>query len=97
MNHFDYRAYYAYAGPSKAEPFRTELTLEEVEDALSSFPQHLDRYLDADAVVRAGDYRPGTRERVFTILTAGDRAATNDAVARCLSSFDLYGDPLERL
>lgn len=96
MNHFRYRAYYTYAGPSKAEPFRTELTVEEVEDALSSFPQHLDHYLDAAAAAQPDGYRPGTRERIFTIVTARDRATTNDAVARCLSSFDLYGDPLEQ-
>lgn len=96
MNTFHYRAYYEYAGPSKAEPFRAEMAVDEIEDALSSFPQHLDHYLDADAIVQAGEYRPGTRERVFTVVTAGDRAATNCAVARCLSSFDLYGDPLEQ-
>jgi len=96
MNQFHYRAYYLYAGPSKAEPFRTELTVEEVEDAMSSFPQHLDHYLDADAVVQAGEYRPGSRERLFTIVTAHDRTTTNEAIVRCLRSFDLYGDALEQ-
>ncbi|KVP77451.1 hypothetical protein [Burkholderia ubonensis] len=94
MNHFRYRAYYDYAGPSKSAPFRNELTVEKIEDALSSFPQHLDHYLDTDAVVQAGEYRSGTRERMFTVVTAGDRTATSEAVARCLSSFDLYGEPM---
>jgi hypothetical protein len=94
MHSFQYRAYYAYNGPSKGAPFRSQLTTEEVEDALSLFSQQLDHYLEPGAVVRADEFTPGARERVFSVETAGDRAATNEAVARCLSSFDLYADPL---
>ena len=31
---------------------------------------------------------------MFSVETDGDRAATNEAVARCLNSFDLFADPL---
>ncbi|WNC95221.1 hypothetical protein RI103_38720 (plasmid) [Paraburkholderia sp. FT54] len=94
MHRFQYRAYYAYNGPSKVEPFRSELSAEEVEDALSSFSRHLEHYLKPGAVVEADEYEPGARDRVFSVETDSDRAATNEAVASCLTSFDLYADVL---
>ena len=64
MHNFQYRAYYAYNGPSKGEPFRSQLSTEEVEDALNLFSQHLDHYLEPGAVVKADEDTPGARERV---------------------------------
>ncbi|CAN7790376.1 hypothetical protein LJR034_009051 [Caballeronia sp. LjRoot34] len=94
VQRFQYRAYYEYNGPSRVSPFRTELSADEVDDTLSLFPQHLEHYLKPTAIVDASDYCPGSRSRLFSIVTGRSHEATNGAVASCLNRFDLYADLL---
>lgn len=94
VQRFRYRAYYEYGGPSHASPFRTELTGDELDDALSSFPQHLQHYLEPTATIEADRYQPGSRSRVFSVVTGRTREITNGAVAKCLNTFDLFADVL---
>lgn len=92
VQRFEYRAFYRYDGPSNASPLRTELSADEIDDALSLFPQHLPHFLEPTASVEADEYRPGSRSRTFTVVTGRAREETDGAVAKCLRRFDLYAD-----
>ncbi len=91
MNRFAYRAYYQYDGPTKANPFRTEKTAEEVANALQRFPTELEYRLPEGAKLEIPE-QDNANYSVIVVVTPADRAATSNAVESCLIELELYGD-----
>lgn len=94
MNRFKYRAFYKFDGPSRAAPFRSEKSAQEIAEALSRFPLELEHYIDGESRVEVPNPQPDSSSSHVTIVTESDRQAINEAVKRCLNGLDLYGDPL---
>jgi hypothetical protein len=94
MNRYKYRAYYKFDGPSRAEPFRSEKSPQEIAEALSRFPVELDHYIDGGATVEVPNLQPDANSSHVTVVSEADRMAIDEAVKRCLNALDLYGDPL---
>lgn len=56
MATYTYKPYYVYSGPARSQPFRKELTAEEIEKNLAFFFNNLDsHFVGTDAVVRRTD------------------------------------------
>lgn len=56
MATYTYKPYYAYNGPTRSQPFREELTAEEIGENLTFFFDHLDsHFVGTDAVVKRDD------------------------------------------
>ena len=51
MNKFKYQPYYKYDGASLAQPFREELTPDEVEYNLACFFDEVQRYFEDDTAI----------------------------------------------
>lgn len=98
MNRFAYRVYYEYSGPTKDSPFRTAKAAVEIQDALSAFPADLRHFL-ADPNAQVGhEEMKRTPNSIFVVVTTSDaEQEVDDAVKRCLNTFDLFGKKLEQL
>jgi hypothetical protein len=94
MNHFRYRAYYKFDGPSRLLPFRVEKNAREVAEALSRFPIEVEHFIDSESTVEAPRPQPEANASHVTVVTAADRTTIDEAVKRCLDGLDLYGDIL---
>lgn len=89
MNRYRYRPYYEYTGPSLAQPFREELSPEDVEYNLACFFDDVDRY-----------FVEGTAEfnRVsdcIEITTNLSESECYERVKQCLNSLDLYAQKIK--
>ena len=92
MNRFAYQAYYEYSGPTHSSPFRTRKSDDEVQEALSAFASDLCHFLtDPDAQVTPDEAKRTPNSIVVVILTKDLEGEVDDAVKRCLNSFDLFG------
>jgi len=94
VNHFRYRAYYKFDGPSRLQPFRAEKSAPEVAGALSRFPIELEHYIDRESTVEVASPQPEANVSHVTVVTEADRQTIDEAVKRCLDGLDLYGDIL---
>jgi hypothetical protein len=94
MSHYKYRAFYRFDGPSRVDPFPTEKSAQEVTEALSRFPLELEHYIDAEATVEVPHPQPLAGFSYVTVVTDADKELIDDAVKRCVSSLQLYGDLL---
>lgn len=86
---FRYQPYYKYNGPTLSQPFREELSAEQVRHNMNLFFQDIDHYFtDVGAVVGpAGDG--------FIAITADiTQNDCDERVKRCLSSLDLFANKL---
>lgn len=95
LNAFRYRGYYEFNGPTPGAPLRTLKSIDEIADALDGFARDLCYFLedrDAQIVEDAASRTPNAVELV--VSTTHSREETDKCVARCLASFDLYGDRL---
>jgi hypothetical protein len=88
-----YRIYYEYTGPSKAAPFRSLKSADEVAWALERVPQELPPFLeDRDPRISS---EPETDSSIFlTVETFEPDADFLKALERCISGLDLYGTKL---
>lgn len=97
MNRFEYQVYYEYSGPTTASPLRMPKTADEIQDALSTFPSDLGHFLcDPDAQVTTNEMKRTTNSIFVIVATKDSEQQVNDAVGRCLNSFDLFGKKLEK-
>jgi hypothetical protein len=95
MNTFAYQAYYEYSGPTSSSPFRTPKSEDEVQEALSVFAGDLCHFLsDPDAQVTRDETKLTPNSIVVVIVTKDSENEVDDAVARCLSSLDLFGNKI---
>ncbi|MFM0617517.1 hypothetical protein PQR37_26015 [Paraburkholderia nemoris] len=94
MNRFSYRAYYAYDGPSHADPFRSEKTPNEVAEALARFPIDLEHRVDGGTTVETPTVQPDSQSSHVTVVTLADERSIDEVVKKCLNSLDLFGQKL---
>jgi hypothetical protein len=91
MNHFKYRAYYKYSGPSHSDPFRSKKSDADVALALSRFPNEISQFLlDSESVVTSPSQQPYPNSSHVSVATTLNETATDAAVAKCLNSLDLF-------
>ena len=73
-------------------------TADEIEDALTSFPNDLRHFLAAhDAEVSHDKMRRTVNSIFVAIATTETEQQVDDAVKRCVNSFDLFGNKLEQI
>lgn len=85
MSIYKYQPYYQYNGAILAQPFRKELTQEEINYNLESFFSDIDSYFEDGTA---------TFERLLEnhleITTDISETECDELVKRCLNSLDLY-------
>ena len=85
MSTYKYQPYYQYDGATRAQPFKEELTQEEITFNIESFFSDIDYYF-SDGVAAL--------ERVSTncleVTTDISEAECDEIVKHCLNSLDLY-------
>ena len=85
MSIYKYQPYYRYDGITHSQPFREELTQEEIGDNIESFFSDIDRYFDTDTA---------TFQRLsgncLEITTDISETKCDKRVKDCLNSLDLY-------
>ena len=85
MPTYRYQPYYNYAGPSHSQPFREELSPEQVQDNLAFFFENLDsHFAGTDAVVSHDN--AGTA----SIATTLSESQCDEIVKGLLNYLDLY-------
>lgn len=95
MNRFSYRVYYEWNGPTHADPLRSEKDADQIEFALTHFPEELPHYMsDLEANVDSAPLADGSKSINVVIATTMTEAETDDAVCRCLNGLDLFGSKL---
>lgn len=86
MSEYKYKPYYKYNGPTRDQPFREELSAEEVNRRLELFLIEVGNYFgDDDAAV----VRP-IQDGVISITTGLAQQECDDTVKKCLNVLDLY-------
>lgn len=97
MNEFAYRIYYEYQGPSAAAPLNWPKSDDEIRDALSAFPEDLSHYLSDPEARVSMDTMKRTPNSIFVVIrTTDSEAQVNEAVARCLRGFGLFGERMTK-
>lgn len=98
MNKFAYQVYYEQSGPTRDSLSRTPKSADEIDGALSTFPNDLRHFLaDTDAKV-SHDEKKRTENSIFVVIETTDAAQqVADAVERCLDLFGLFGKKLEQV
>ena len=92
------RAYYEYSGPSKSDPFRNELTQEQVNDHLERFPSELEHALDGPgSSAKVEIEKTDTVNREITVLIESPLSTRDydNALKRTLNGLDLFAEQLE--
>lgn len=85
MSIYKYQPYYQYNGVTFEQPFRAELTQEEIEYNIESFFSDIDRYFkDGMATFER------LSENCLEITTDISETECDERVKRCLNSLDLY-------
>ncbi|MBU1668995.1 hypothetical protein KKC13_11305 [bacterium] len=82
---YKYQPYYQYDGVTLAQPFREELTQEEIEYNIESFFSDIDRYFDTHTTTFER-----LSENCLEITTDISETECDERVKRCLNSLDLY-------
>lgn len=85
MSIYKYQPYYQYNGVTYAQPFREELTQEEIEYNIESFFSDIDRYFDTNTATFER-----LSENCLEITTDISETECNERVKRCLNDLDLY-------
>lgn len=86
MSEYKYKPYYKYNGPTRDQPFREELSAEEVNRRLELFFIQVGSYFgDDDAAV----VRP-IQDGAISITTGLTQKKCDDKVKICLNILDLY-------
>ena len=85
MNTYFYSPYYQYNGVTHSQPFREELTLEEVNYNIESFFSDIEQYFDEDTVIIER-----ITENCIKITTEISEIECDERVKNCLNSLDLY-------
>ena len=85
MNRYFYSPYYQYNGVTHSQPFREELTLEEVNYNIESFFSDIQQYFDEDTVIIER-----ITENCIKITTEISEIECDERVKNCLNSLDLY-------
>lgn len=89
MPTFKYRPYYQYNGPTRSQPFREELSDDEVQRNLDRFFNEVGSYFDN---VEAQIDLPG--DGVVEITAQATQADCDERVKRCLNSLDLFAQKI---
>ncbi len=84
---FRYQPYYKYNGPTRSQPFRAELSADDVERNMGLFFDEIGSYFqDVDATVEpVGD-------GIIAITAEITQDDCDERVKRCLNSLDLFAD-----
>lgn len=82
---YKYQPYYQYNGATLTQPFREELTQEEIEYSIESFFSDIDRYFDANTATFER-----LSENCLEITTDISETECNERVKHCLNNLDLY-------
>jgi hypothetical protein len=85
--------YYAFSGPTKADPSRTEKNRDQIADALDTVSFELAVYLDDDAaqITTSPDGESAIR---LTVETTRAEDSFSEALSKCLKRLDLLGAKL---
>ena len=89
MSKYTYQPYYKYTGPSYVQPFRDELSAEEVEYNLACFFDEVDRYFEEGT---AEFNKVGDCTEITTDLSESE---CDGRVKQCLNSLDLYAHKIK--
>lgn len=84
---YKYQPYYQYDGPSHSQPWREELTAEEVDSNIEYFFDEVDRYFDD--VEAEFERLPDNYVSITSEITQKD---CDERVKQCLNSLDLYAN-----
>ncbi len=98
-NRFGYRVYYQYDGPTSSAPLRSPKNADEIADALSNFQNELLHFLSDDEATVSVATDSVKREKnsiIAFVATSLSEKITDEAVAKCLTGLDLYGDKLPK-
>lgn len=85
MSQYKYQPYYQYDGPTHSQPFREELTPEDIEYNIERFFSEIEQYFDEGLA-----YLEKVSETCIEITTELSEAECDERVKRCLNNLDLY-------
>lgn len=87
MSVYKYQPFYQYDGVTLAQPFREELTQEEIEFNIESFFSDIDRYFkDGTATFTR------VSKNCLEITTDISETECDERVKKCLNDLDLYSN-----
>ena len=85
MTTYKYKPYYSYAGPTRSDPFREQLSKEDADKNILWFFEHIDGcFVGTDAVVVCSE------DGVVAITTSISEYECDEIVKRHLNVVDLF-------
>ncbi len=94
MSRHRYRVYYEFNGRTKGDPFRTEKTKEQIDDALGRVEFELSVILDDDAA-RISTSPESAKSIILMVETTKPDETVLLSMKSCLNGLDLFSTRLE--
>lgn len=86
MSEYRYKPYYKFNGPTREQPFREELSADEVEQRLERFASELMPYFEGISGVVIRHLEGG----VVSVAVGISQQKCDDIVKKCLNELDLF-------